>query len=104
MAADAFRSQMNSLGWTRRDEPVTTNASSPFLARIQSLNPFSDQGYVRLPTSYSDPPPQLPAQTRQEEDAGYFACELLPLRLCPARPVAAGVGAGVRSWSFALGC
>jgi len=73
MAADAFRSQMNSLGWTRRDEPVTTNASSPFLARIQSLNPFSDQGYVRLPTSYSDPPPQLPAQTRQEEDAGYFA-------------------------------
>lgn len=72
MAADAFRSQMNSLGWSR-EEPISTSASSPFLSRLQSLNPFSqDRGYVRLPTSYSDPPPQLPARTRQEEDEGYF--------------------------------
>ncbi|KAI5855691.1 Got1/Sft2-like family-domain-containing protein [Tricharina praecox] len=76
MAADAFRSQMNSLGWSRREEPaVTTSASSPFLSRIQSMNPFASgsSGYVRLPTSYSDPPPQLPARTRQEEDEAFFA-------------------------------
>jgi len=75
MAAEAFRSQMNSLGWSRREEPVNTSASSPFLSRVQSMNPFSDRGYVQLPTSSSDPPPQLPAPTRQEEEAGWFACE-----------------------------
>ena len=80
MAADAFRSQMNSLGWSRREEPaVNTSASSPFLSRIQSMNPFaSARGYVRLPTSYSDPPPQLPARTRQEEDEAFFARESDP--------------------------
>lgn len=72
MAADSFRSQMNSLGWSRRDEPVNTSASSPFMNKLQSLNPFGNGGYIRLPTT-SDPPPQLPAQTRQEEDAGWLA-------------------------------
>lgn len=74
MAADAFRSQMNSLGWSRREEPVNTSTSSPLLSRLQSLNPFSDTGYVRLPTTNSDAmPTQLPARTRQEEEAGWFA-------------------------------
>lgn len=73
MATDAFRSQMNSLGWSRREEPIrTSNAPSSFLSRIQSLNPFSDSGYVRLPTSNSDIPAQLPAQSRQDEEAGWF--------------------------------
>jgi hypothetical protein len=81
MAADSFRSQMNSLGWSRRDEPVNTSAPSPFLNKLQSLNPFGNGGYVRLPTT-SDPPPQLPAQTRQEEDAGWLACELCFYQPC----------------------
>lgn len=81
MAADSFRSQMNSLGWSRRDEPINTSASSPFLNKLQSLNPFGNGGYVRLPTT-SEPPPQLPAQTRQEEEAGWLACESYFHRNC----------------------
>ncbi|RPA99301.1 SFT2-domain-containing protein [Choiromyces venosus 120613-1] len=73
MAAESFRAQMNSMGWSRRDEPVNTSASSPFMNKLSSLNPFGNGGYVRLPTSNSEPPPQLPAQTRQEEDAGWLA-------------------------------
>lgn len=75
MAADSFRSQMNSLGWSRRDEPINTTASSPFLNKLQSLNPFGTGGYVRLPTTSEPLPAQLPAQTRQEEEAGWLACE-----------------------------
>ncbi|TGZ77541.1 SFT2 domain protein [Ascodesmis nigricans] len=71
MAAESFRAQLNSMGWARRDEPVNTSSSStPFLSR---LNPFGNGGYVRLPTSNSDVPTQLPAQNRQDEDAGWFA-------------------------------
>ncbi|KAL7276364.1 Protein transport protein sft2 [Rhizina undulata] len=80
MAAESFRSQMNSMGWSRREEPVNTSASSPFLSKLQSLNPFGNGGYVRLPTTSSDLPPQLPAQTRQEEEGGWFACEFLAPR------------------------
>lgn len=61
---------MNSLGWSRRVETPATTASSPFLSKLQSLNPFGNSGYVRLPVSNSDLPPQPPA-----EDGGWLACE-----------------------------
>jgi hypothetical protein len=66
---------MNSLGWSRResDIPVNTNASTPILSRIQSLNPFGGRGYVRLPTHNDGPGAPLPAPTRREEEEGWFA-------------------------------
>ena len=79
MASSTFRDSMNSLGWSRRDPdlPVNTSSSSasPFLSRLQSLNPFGDGGYVRLPTTQEAPGAPLPAPTRREEEEGFFACE-----------------------------
>jgi len=75
MASAAFRESMNSLGWSRRDADIpanTSSSSSPLLSRIQSLNPFSDRGYVRLPT-HEGPGAPLPAPTRREEEEGWFA-------------------------------
>lgn len=65
---------MNSLGWSRRDPdvPVNTSPSTPILNRLQSLNPFSSGGYVRLPTT-EGPGAPLPAPTRREEEEGWFA-------------------------------
>ena len=65
---------MNSLGWSRRVETPATTASSPFLSKLSSLNPFGNSGYVRLPVSNSDPPPP-PA------DEGFLACESVPAKL-----------------------
>ena len=67
---------MNSLGWSRRDPdiPVRTNPPS-LMGRLQSLNPFSNGGYVRLPTQESPGAP-LPAPTRREEEEGWFARKL----------------------------
>ncbi|KAI5788228.1 Got1/Sft2-like family-domain-containing protein [Pyronema domesticum] len=70
MAADSFRAQMNSLGWSRREEPAISTAPQGFASRLASLNPFAEGGYVRLPTTNAAP---LPAQTRQQEEEGYFA-------------------------------
>lgn len=68
---------MNSLGWSRRDPamPATTsNASTPFLGKLQSLNPFGQGGYVRLPLYENEAPgAPLPARTRREEEEGWFA-------------------------------
>lgn len=67
---------MNSLGWSRRepDLPVNTSTSStPILGRLQSLNPFGQGGYVRLPTTETNPGAPLPAPTRREEEEGFFA-------------------------------
>ena len=83
MASNSFRESMNSLGWSRRDADVPVNtsssssSSSPFLARLQSLNPFGDGGYVRLPTQEGDSGPgaPLPAPSRREEEEGFFARE-----------------------------
>lgn len=77
MASNSFRDSMNSLGWSRRDPdlPVNTSTSTPILSRLQSLNPFSDGGYVRLPTSNEGPGAPLPAPTRREEEEGFFACK-----------------------------
>lgn len=74
MASASFRDSMNSLGWSRRDPdvPVNTSSSTPILNRLQSLNPFSSGGYVRLPTT-EGPGAPLPAPTRREEEEGWFA-------------------------------
>ncbi|KAF2667429.1 SFT2-domain-containing protein [Microthyrium microscopicum] len=74
MASQSFRESLNSLGWSRRDPdtPVNTNASTPILGRIQSLNPFGNRGYVQLPT-HDGPGAPLPAPSRREEEEGWFA-------------------------------
>ncbi|KAF4998104.1 hypothetical protein FGRMN_3401 [Fusarium graminum] len=72
MASSTFRDSINSLGWSRRDEPVNTSQQSGLLSSIQSLNPFQGgSGYVRLPTTESSGAP-LPAPTRREEEEGWF--------------------------------
>lgn len=74
MASTSFRDQMNSLGWSRRDQdiPVNTSQQSGLLSSIKSLNPFGDSGYVRLPTTEGAGAP-LPAPSRREEEEGWFA-------------------------------
>jgi len=69
---------MNSLGWSRRVETPATTASSPFLSKLSSLNPFGNSGYVRLPVSNSDPPPPT-------ADEGFLACESVPAKLVPCQ-------------------
>ena len=71
---------MNSLGWSRRDPdiPANTASSTPFFSKLQSLNPFNDGGYVRLPTHNGAPGAPLPAPSRQEEDEGWFARKSIP--------------------------
>ncbi|CAL5873431.1 uncharacterized protein PFLUO_LOCUS7710 [Penicillium psychrofluorescens] len=77
MATNSFRDSVNALGWSRRDPdlPVNTNASSttPFFSRLQSWNPFGEEGYVQLPTHNEGPGAPLPAATRREEEEGFFA-------------------------------
>ena len=72
---------MNSMGWSRRDQdiPANTNISAPILSRLQSLNPFGESGYVRLPTHNEAPGAPLPAPNRREEEEGWFAREYLYL-------------------------
>ncbi|KAF3173131.1 protein transport protein sft2 [Orbilia oligospora] len=41
------------------------------MSRLSGLNPFGNDGYVRLPTTNADT--QLPARTREEEEGGMFA-------------------------------
>ena len=75
MASTSFRDSLNSMGWSRRDPDVPANTtSSPLLSRLQSLNPFSSGGYVRLPTHNDGPGAPLPAPSRREEEEGFFAC------------------------------
>ena len=80
MASNSFRDSVNSLGWSRRDPdlPVRTNnsaASTPFLSRLQSWNPFGGEGYVQLPT-HEAPGAPLPAANRREEEDTFFACKI----------------------------
>ena len=76
MASASFRDSLNSMGWSRRDSDIPVNTtSSPLLSRLQSLNPFSDGGYVRLPTHNDGPGAPLPAPSRREEEEGFFACK-----------------------------
>lgn len=75
MASASFRDSMNSLGWSRRDAdiPARTSSTTPILSKLQSLNPFSSSGYVRLPTAEDGPGAPLPARNRREEDEAWFA-------------------------------
>ena len=77
MASSSFRDSMNSLGWSRRDAAPPTsssNASTPFLGKLQSFNPFGQGGSVRLPLYENEAPgAPLPARTRREEEEGWFA-------------------------------
>ncbi|GAB7355737.1 hypothetical protein MBLNU459_g6429t1 [Dothideomycetes sp. NU459] len=77
MASSSFRDSMNSLGWSRRDPATpatTTSSSTPILNRLQSLNPFGQGGYVRLPVYENESAgAPLPARTRREEEEGWFA-------------------------------
>lgn len=61
-----FRSQLSSFGWARAEPAPISTSQGNFFDR---LNPFSANGYVRLPTNSGDLPPQLPAPSRGEEDA-----------------------------------
>lgn len=83
MASPSFRDSINSLGWSRRDQdvPVNTSQQSGLLSSIKSLNPFGDNGYVRLPTTESSGAP-LPAASRREEEEGWFVRESAP-PMCP---------------------
>ncbi|KAL8733702.1 MAG: hypothetical protein Q9166_001895 [cf. Caloplaca sp. 2 TL-2023] len=74
MASASFRDSLNSMGWSRRepDVPANTNSATPILSKLQSLNPFGDSGYVRLPTQEAPGAP-LPAPSRREEEEGWFA-------------------------------
>lgn len=74
MASNTFRDSINSLGWSRRDEPVNTSQPNGLLSSIQNLNPFGDRGYVRLPTT-EGPGAPLPQPTRREEEEGWFVRE-----------------------------
>lgn len=67
---------MNSLGWSRREEPpVDTSQQSGLLSSLKSLNPFGGgDGYVQLPTTEGAGAP-LPAPSRREEEEGFFARE-----------------------------
>jgi hypothetical protein len=74
MASASFRDSMNSLGWSRREDPAPVNTAPPsFLGRIQNLNPFGEGGYVRLPITETNPGAPLPAPSRREEEEGWFA-------------------------------
>ncbi|KNG48714.1 sft2-domain-containing protein [Stemphylium lycopersici] len=90
MASASFRDSMNSLGWSRREAeaPVTT-APPSFLGRIQGLNPFGQGGYVRLPTTETNPGAPLPAPTRREEEEGWFAHRPRSNRQCDDKGVPA---------------
>ncbi|CEN62194.1 Got1/Sft2-like family-domain-containing protein [Aspergillus insuetus] len=75
MATTSFRDSVNSLGWARREGETTanTNSSTPFLSRLQSLNPFGQgDGYLQLPT-HEGPGAPLPAPTRREEEDSFLA-------------------------------
>ncbi|KAI4267354.1 MAG: hypothetical protein L6R38_008289 [Xanthoria sp. 2 TBL-2021] len=74
MASTSFRDSLNSMGWSRREPevPANTSSSTPILSKLQSLNPFGDSGYVRLPTQ-EGPGAPLPAPSRREEEEGWFA-------------------------------
>jgi len=77
MASSSFRDSINSLGWSRREQPAANTANpNPILGRLQKLNPFSNEGYVRLPTHEGEAPgAPLPARTRREEEEGWLACK-----------------------------
>ena len=81
MASPSFRDSMQSLGWSRREQPAptTTTTTKPtgVYGTLAKLNPFNSEGYVRLPVHENEEAPgaPLPARTRREEEEGWFARE-----------------------------
>jgi hypothetical protein len=75
MASSSFGDRVNSLGWSRREQTANTSKPSGLYGTLQKLNPFGEQGYVRLPVNETDEGPgaPLPARTRREEEEGWFA-------------------------------
>ncbi|KAF2720667.1 SFT2-domain-containing protein [Polychaeton citri CBS 116435] len=74
MASTSFRDSMNSLGWSRREQPADTSKQNSIYGTLAKLNPFSNEGNVRLPTTEGEGPgAPLPARTRREEEEGWFA-------------------------------
>ncbi|RMY96083.1 hypothetical protein D0861_00294 [Hortaea werneckii] len=74
MASSSFRDSMNSLGWSRREQPANTNKQNPLLGSLQRYNPFGGEGNVQLPTTEGEAPgAPLPARSRREEEEGWFA-------------------------------
>ena len=77
MTSTSFRDSVNALGWSRRDpEPATTTAppSSTAGGFLSRWNPFSQEGYLRLPTVEGAP---LPAANRRDEEESFLACTFL---------------------------
>lgn len=75
MASSSFRDSMNQLGWSRREQTASTSKPSGIYGTLSKLNPFGNEGYVRLPTHESGEAPgaPLPAPSRREEEEGWFA-------------------------------
>jgi hypothetical protein len=75
MASSSFGDRVNSLGWSRREQTANTGKPSGIYGTLQKLNPFGEQGYVRLPVTENEEAPgaPLPARTRREEEEGWFA-------------------------------
>ena len=75
MASSSFGDRVNSLGWSRREQTANTSKPSGIYGTLQKLNPFGEQGYVRLPVTENEEAPgaPLPARTRREEEEGWFA-------------------------------
>ena len=74
MASSSFRDSMNSLGWARREEAVNTSKPSGVYGTLQKLNPFGNEGNLRLPVhEEASAGAPLPARTRREEEEGWFA-------------------------------
>ncbi|KAI6246286.1 hypothetical protein HI914_05758 [Erysiphe necator] len=63
--------------WSRRDNtPInSSHQQTSLLSSIKALNPFSDSGYVQLPTTESQSA-FLPARNRREEEEAWFVCKL----------------------------
>lgn len=78
MTSNSFRSSMNSLGWSRREEDpsAATDSTTPILSKISSFNPFRQTSYVQLPVQEPSTAP-LPAPSRREEEEGWFARALI---------------------------
>jgi len=71
----AFRNALSSRGGGGGSQPTVSTAKPSVLSRLSSLNPFSQEGYIRLPVTEnngSQPPPQLPQPDRASEEAGWF--------------------------------
>lgn len=94
MASSSFGDRVNSLGWSRREQTANTSKPSGVYGTLQKLNPFSDQGYVRLPIAENEEAPgaPLPARSRREEEEGWFARKSRSPSIHASHPLASPYG------------